>query len=67
MEPKNKKWRYDRDHITDLAQLDEKLAQRGNRGWELATVIHANEAKTTTGENILAPEGWTLIFKQPAT
>jgi hypothetical protein len=63
MEPKN--WRYDRDHITDLTQLDEKLTQWGNRGWELATVIHANETKKTAEENILAPEGWTLIFKQP--
>jgi hypothetical protein len=64
MEPKG--WRYDRDHITDLTQLDEKLAQWGNRGWELATVIHAKETKKAAEENILAPEGWTLIFKQPA-
>jgi hypothetical protein len=64
MEPK--RWRYDRDHITDLTQLDEKLAQWGNRGWELATVIHAKETNKTAEENILAPEGWTLIFKQPA-
>jgi hypothetical protein len=62
----SKRWRYDHDHINDLTQLDEKLAQWGNRGWELATVIHAKEAKKTAEENILAPEGWMLIFKQPA-
>jgi hypothetical protein len=61
-----KKWRYDRDHITDLTQLDQTLAQRGNGGWELASVIHANATKNTAEENILAPEGWSLIFKQPA-
>ena len=43
MEPKN--WRYDHDHITDLAELDEKLAKWGGRGWELATVIQAKETK----------------------
>lgn len=59
-------WRYERDHITDLAQLSEKLTQRGNAGWELATVIHANETKTEDEGNILTPEGWMLIFKQPA-
>jgi hypothetical protein len=64
MEPKN--WRYDHDHITDLAELDEKLAKWGGRGWELATVIQAKETKKLAEENILAPEGWTLIFKQPA-
>jgi hypothetical protein len=64
MEPE--RWRYERDHITDLALLDEKLAQWGNRGWELASVIHAKATEKTAGENILAPEGWTLIFKQPA-
>ncbi len=63
MEPKG--WRYNREHITDLTQLDEKLAQWGNRGWELATVIHATEPKKTAEENILASEGWMLIFKQP--
>jgi hypothetical protein len=40
--------------------------QRGNGGWELASVIHANATKNTAEENILAPEGWSLIFKQPA-
>jgi hypothetical protein len=63
MEPNS--WRYDRDHLTELTELDEKLAQWGNRGWELATVIHAKETKTTAEENILAPEGWGLILKQP--
>lgn len=63
MEPKG--WRYNREHITDLTQLDGKLAQWGNRGWELATVIHAKETKQTAEENILATEGWMLIFKQP--
>lgn len=58
-----KRWLYDREHITDLTQLDEKLAQRGNSGWELATVIHAMKTQTAE-ENILAPEGWMLIFKQ---
>jgi hypothetical protein len=64
MEPKT--WRYEREHITDLTELDEKLAQWGNRGWELASVIHAKETKNTGEENILAPEGWMLIFKQSA-
>lgn len=59
-----KRWLYDREHITDLTQLDEKLAQRGNSGWELAAVIHATMTKPTPEENILAPEGWILIFKQ---
>jgi len=61
-----RKWRYEREHITNLTLLDEQLAERGNRGWELATVIHGTDINPTEEGNILAPEGWTMIFKQPA-
>jgi len=62
----SRKWRYEREHITSLSQLDEQLTERGNRGWELATVIHGKDTSPTEEGNILAPEGWTIIFKQPA-
>jgi hypothetical protein len=60
------KWRYTRDDITDLKQLDDRLTERGNLGWELVTILHSKEAKTTEDQNILAPAKWTLLFKQPA-
>jgi hypothetical protein len=65
MEPT--KWRYTRDDITDLSQLDDRLVERGNLGWELVTILHSEEAKTTEDQNILAPPKWTLLFKQPAS
>ncbi len=61
-----RKWRYEQEYITNLTQLEEQLVERGNRGWELATVIHSKDIKPTEEGNILAPEGWTMIFKQPA-
>ena len=61
------KWRYTRDDITDLSQLDDRLAERGKLGWELVTILHSKESKTTEDQNILALPKWTLLFKQPAS
>jgi hypothetical protein len=60
------KWRYHRDDIGSLTELDTKLSYWGDLGWELVSVLHTQETGTTTDENILAPERWILIFKQPA-
>lgn len=60
-----KRWQYHRDDLADLAELDGKLSHWGGLGWELVSVLHTSETKTAE-ENILAPEGWLLIFKQPA-
>ena len=60
------KWHYVRDDIASLHDLDGKLSERGNLGWELVSVLHTQEKKNPAEENILAPVGWTLIFKQPA-
>jgi hypothetical protein len=61
MEPK--KWQYMRDSVEGLEEMDSKLLHWGNLGWELAGIIQ------TTGdednENILGPEIWVLVFKQP--
>jgi len=57
------KWQYLRDDIATLNDLDVKLRHWGALGWELATILHASETKRD--ENILAPEVWMLIFKQP--
>ena len=59
------KWRYLRYELANLEELDEKLNHWGGLGWELVSVIHTQELKKTA-ENILVPEGWTLMFKQPA-
>jgi hypothetical protein len=59
-------WRYEREHITDLTHLDEKLAERGNHGWELAAIVHGKDLKPMEEGNILTPEGWIMIFKQRA-
>ena len=56
------KWRYTRHDIMDLSQLDGMLAERGNRGWELVTILHSKESKTTEDQNILAPPKWTLLY-----
>jgi hypothetical protein len=61
-----KKWQYLRDDIASLDELDEKLKHRGGLGWELVSILHTMETKRTADENILAPEGWILLFKQPA-
>jgi len=55
------KWKYFRDDIATLNDLDAKLSHWGALGWELVTILHASETKD---ENILVPEVWMLIFKQ---
>src|SRR5277367_2250515 len=59
------KWQYFRDDIATLDEVDAKLKHWGALGWELVTILHANEVTTVANENILAPEVWMLIFKQP--
>jgi hypothetical protein len=61
-----KKWQYLRDEIASLNELDEKLERQGSLGWELVSILHTTETMKTADENILAPEGWILVFKQPA-
>jgi hypothetical protein len=56
------KWQYKRDQAMGLEELDSKLAQWGDLGWELAGIIPtSNDADDT---NILGPEVWVLVFKQ---
>ena len=59
------KWKYFRDDISTLDVVDAKLEHWGALGWELATILHASETKRAADENILVPEVWMLIFKQP--
>ena len=59
------KWKYFRDDISTLDELDGKLQHWGGLGWELVTILHASEIKGPADENILAPQVWLLIFKQP--
>jgi hypothetical protein len=61
MEPK--KWQYMRDSVLGLEELDSKLAHWGNLGWELASIIQTSDNEND--ENILGPETWVLVFKQP--
>ncbi len=58
------KWQYVRDDISSLDDLDARLTHWGARGWELVTILHASETKTD--KNILGPEVWMLVLKQPA-
>ena len=60
-----RKWRYLRDDIANLDELDEKLKDRGDLGWELVSILHTTETTRRADENILVPEGWLLLFKQP--
>jgi len=57
------KWKYFRDDISTLDDLDAKLEHWGGLGWELVTVLHASEPAQ---QNILPPQVWMMIFKQPA-
>ena len=61
------KWQYFRDEVPDLKALDDKLLHLGNLGWELVSVIHTRDSGNTASENILAPEVWVLIVKQPVS
>ncbi len=61
MEPK--KWQYKRDNVIGLEELDSKLAHWGNLGWELAGIIQTSGDEND--ENILGPETWVLVLKQP--
>jgi hypothetical protein len=61
MEPK--KWKYMRDQVLGLEELDSKLAHWGNLGWELAGIIQTSDDEGN--ENILGPETWVLVLKQP--
>ena len=55
-----KKWKYLRENMATLDDLDDKLKHWGGLGWELVTILHTNEMKRAADENILAPEGWPL-------
>jgi len=55
-----KKWKYLRENMATLDDLDDKLKHWGGLGWELVTILHTNEMKRAADENILAPEGWIL-------
>jgi hypothetical protein len=57
------KWKYFRDDISTLDELDAKLDHWGGLGWELVTILHASEP---VEENILPARVWMLMFKQPA-
>ena len=59
------KWKYFRDDISTLDEVDAKLNHWGSLGWELVTILHASEIKREAEENILTPLAWMLIFKQP--
>jgi hypothetical protein len=58
-----RQWKYFRDDISTLDDLDTKLNHWGGLGWELVTILHAIEPAE---DNILASQVWMLIFKQPA-
>jgi hypothetical protein len=62
-----KKWKYLRDEVGGMDELDSKLAHLGELGWELVSIIHTTDTGKSTDENILAPERWMLVFKQPST
>jgi hypothetical protein len=59
------KWKYFREDISTLDDVDAKLKHWGALGWDLVTILHASEIKRAADENILAPRSWMLIFKQP--
>ncbi len=61
MEPT--KWQYMRDSVVGLEELDSKLQHWGNLGWELAGIIET--VGDEKNENILGPETWVLVLKQP--
>jgi len=61
------KWQYMRDEASGLDELDEKLKHWGNLGWELASIIQTTESGKPEDENILTPERWLLVLKQPST
>jgi hypothetical protein len=61
-----RKWQYLRDDMATIDDLDARLKHWGGLEWELVTILHTNEMQRAPDENILAPEGWILLFKQPA-
>ncbi len=60
------KWKYLRDEVSGLDELDSKLAHWGGLGWELASIIHTTETGKPDEQNILTPERWMLVLKQPS-
>jgi hypothetical protein len=62
-----KKWQYLRDEVGGMDELDSKLAHWGELGWELVSIIHTTETGKPSDENILTPERWMLVLKQPST
>ena len=60
-----KKWQYLRDEVSGLDELDLKLAHWGSLGWELVSIVHTTETGKPQDENILTPERWMLVLKQP--
>jgi hypothetical protein len=59
------KWQYFREEVATLRDPDEKLSYQGSLGWELTTIVHATEISKEDEGNILSPEVWILVFKQP--
>ena len=58
------KWQYLRDEVETEAQLDEKLAQLGELGWELVAVCYTEPKFSVTGEaEPFSP--WKLFLKKP--
>lgn len=50
--------------------MDQMLTHWGDLGWELATIVHAPKIvkdEIVNDENILTPEAWMLVFKQPVS
>jgi hypothetical protein len=61
------KWKYFRDDIATLDEVDSKMQHWGAQGWELVSVLHTAEIGNAAEGNILAPKVWMLIFKQPTS
>jgi hypothetical protein len=57
------KWQYKRDQVPGLEELDSKLEHWGNLGWELASIVQTTDDGIEG--NILGPEVWVLVLKQP--
>jgi len=62
----NKKWHYITDLVTGDEHLEKTLAHRGDRGWELVTVLPKKRFSPSAVGDPSSVEFWTLIFKQPA-
>ena len=58
------KWEYRRDEVGTEDDLDDKLRQLGELGWELVGVCHLDPSYSLKGEE--EPfNPWKLFFKRP--